>query len=141
MEKISGFIGEYEFLNNDYTCKVQDPSGLEYTNVTSAIIAMRTDDLGCRRKFTRINGNKARKKESSIPLTNIFYKKDKNKYLHNLILDKFTRNQDLKEKLLATGEAELINSVTYSDRIYGVQYGEGKNLLGKILMQVRDEIK
>lgn len=141
MEKINGFIDEYDFLNNDYTCKVQDPSGLEYTNVTSAIISMRTDDLGCRRKFTRINGSKARKKESSIPLTNIFYEADKNKYLHNLILDKFTRNQDLKEKLLATGEAELINNVTYPDKIYGVQYGEGKNLLGKILMQVRDEIK
>lgn len=47
---------------------------------------------------------------------------------------------DLREKLLATGDAELIEGNFWGDTYWGVCNGVGKNMLGKLLMQVRDEI-
>lgn len=137
MEKISGFTGEYEFLSNDYPCEIIDSEGVKYTNVTSAFIAQRTMDIGSRRKFGRINGPKARKKASSVPITNPDYG---DTCLRHLLFIKFKNNTALKEKLKATGDAELINVVTYPDTKYGVHYGEGNNLLGKFLMQVRNDL-
>ena len=138
MEKINGFVGEYEFMNNDYPCEIVDDQGIKYTNLTSAFIAQRTMDLGCRRKFARLNGNKARKKESSVPITNPGYG---DTCLRHLLFIKFKDNEDLKEKLKATEDAELVNVVTYPDKKYGVHYGEGKNLLGKFIMDIRKELK
>lgn len=137
MEKINGFTGEYEFLTNDYPCEIIDDKGVKYTNVTSAFIAQRTMDIGCRRKFGRINGMKARKKASSVPITNPDYG---DTCLRHLLFTKFRDNADLGEKLKATGDAELINEVTYPDSKYGVHYGEGKNLLGRFLMDVRSTL-
>ena len=47
----------------------------------------------------------------------------------------------LADQLLATGEAELIHGNTWNDRVWGVCRGSGENLLGKILMEVRQELK
>ena len=47
----------------------------------------------------------------------------------------------LREKLLATGDEELIEGNHWHDTYWGVCNGVGKNKLGKMLMQVREEIK
>ena len=54
--------------------------------------------------------------------------------------------KELKEKLLATGDAVLVEGTRWHDNYWGVCYcekckGVGKNMLGKLLMQVRNEIK
>ena len=48
---------------------------------------------------------------------------------------------DLQEKLLATGDAYLEEGNYWNDTTWGVCNGVGENRLGKILMQVRDEIR
>jgi ribA/ribD-fused uncharacterized protein len=53
---------------------------------------------------------------------------------------KFAQNQDLKEKLLKTGEEELIEGNHWRDQFWGVYNGEGKNWLGRILMKVRKKL-
>ncbi len=47
----------------------------------------------------------------------------------------------LADLLLKTGDAELIHNNTWNDRVWGVCRGSGANLLGKILMEVRQELK
>ena len=47
----------------------------------------------------------------------------------------------LREKLLATGDEELIEGNHWHDTYWGVCNGIGKNKLGKMLMQVREEIR
>lgn len=54
---------------------------------------------------------------------------------------KFQQNPDLGQKLLKTGNAELIEGNTWGDRIWGVCKGIGENNLGKTLMRVRDELR
>ena len=54
---------------------------------------------------------------------------------------KFTKHKDLKEKLLATGDAYLEETNHWHDTFWGVCKGKGQNHLGKILMEVREELK
>lgn len=47
----------------------------------------------------------------------------------------------LREQLLKTGDRELIEGNTWNDTFWGVCKGVGENHLGKLLMEVREEIK
>ncbi|CAG7580233.1 MAG: gp50 [uncultured marine phage] len=63
---------------------------------------------------------------------------------------KFSQHKELKELLLSTGDKELVEASPY-DRIWGIGFDEknalknkddwGRNLLGKVLMEVREEIR
>ena len=44
-------------------------------------------------------------------------------------------------KLLATGDAELVEGNTWGDRFWGVSGGNGLNWLGRLLMEVRSDLK
>ncbi len=66
------------------------------------------------------------------------------------ILYKFEQNKKLRQVLLETGQAELVEA-SPSDRIWGIGFSEkdapdyryqwGENLLGKALMQVRKQLR
>jgi ribA/ribD-fused uncharacterized protein len=58
-----------------------------------------------------------------------------------LIRDKFTRHPELTEKLLDTGDQELVEGNWWNDTFWGVCKGVGENHLGRILMQVRSELR
>lgn len=60
--------------------------------------------------------------------------------MKELIMIKF-QNPLLKEKLLNTGDALLIEGNTWRDYYWGECKGKGENHLGKILMEVREIIK
>lgn len=57
-----------------------------------------------------------------------------------LLRQKFS-NEELRNKLLSTGDAELIEGNWWGDTYWGVCKGVGENWLGRLLMQVREEIK
>lgn len=61
--------------------------------------------------------------------------------MYEICYHKFNQNPDIKRMLLNTGDAELIEGNTWGDCIWGVCNGVGNNLLGKILMRVRNELK
>ena len=48
---------------------------------------------------------------------------------------------ELRSLLLATGDEELVEGNYWGDTYWGVCNGVGQNKLGKLLMQVREEIK
>jgi ribA/ribD-fused uncharacterized protein len=54
---------------------------------------------------------------------------------------KFHQNADLCRKLVATGDEELVEGNTWGDVFWGVCEGKGLNWLGRLLMQVRSEMK
>jgi N-glycosidase YbiA len=51
-----------------------------------------------------------------------------------------TFQTSLTGRLMATGEAELIEGNDWSDHFWGVCMGVGENHLGKLLMRVRKEL-
>lgn len=61
--------------------------------------------------------------------------------MYEICLDKFKRNPLLMKELIATGTEELVEGNTWGDKIWGKVDGIGENRLGKILMNVREELK
>ena len=63
--------------------------------------------------------------------------------MKRVLTAKFTQHEDLKELLLSTGSARLVESATVDNevnRLWGEVNGVGKNKLGELLMEVRAEI-
>lgn len=55
---------------------------------------------------------------------------------------KYEQNPELRKQLLATGNRELIEGTDWGDKLWGVDdKGEGQNLLGKVLMNLRFELR
>lgn len=57
---------------------------------------------------------------------------------------KFSQHTDFRELLLSTREARLVESATADNevhRLWGEVNGVGKNMLGRLLMEVRDELQ
>lgn len=64
--------------------------------------------------------------------------------MKGVLVAKFTQHADLHELLLSTGNARLVESATVDNavnRLWGEVNGIGKNMLGKLLMEVRDELR
>jgi ribA/ribD-fused uncharacterized protein len=61
--------------------------------------------------------------------------------MREAVLAKFTQHEDIREMLLATGDALIIED-SPTDAYWGIgAHGGGKNKLGKILMSVRDQLR
>jgi len=57
---------------------------------------------------------------------------------------KFSAFDDLRELLLGTGDRRLVETATTDssvNRLWGEVKGQGKNMLGMLLMEVRDELR
>jgi ribA/ribD-fused uncharacterized protein len=62
--------------------------------------------------------------------------------MRNVLRAKFTQHEDLKELLLSTGSARLVESATVdnpANRLWGEVNGAGQNMLGVLLMEIRAE--
>jgi len=142
------FRGEFAFLSNFYPCEVEY-EGLVYPSVENAYQASKTAPHR-RREFLNISPKEARKKGRKVPLLQGWGAK-KVEIMKELVWKKFSENEDLKEKLLATGNAILIEGTTWGDEFWGVNLKKkddsspwgyrGKNVLGQILMEVRENLR
>lgn len=135
---IDKFNGKYDFLSNYYVAPVTY-NGLTFQSNEAAFQAQKTLNEGQRRKFTRMAPNKAKAKGRNVILRSD-WEQIKNKIMYEVCYAKFTQNPELKEKLLATGDEELVEGNTWHDTYWGVCNRRGKNKLGKILMRVREEL-
>lgn len=61
--------------------------------------------------------------------------------MRDAVRAKFTQHADIREILLSTGDAKIVEH-TERDSYWGDGGdGSGKNMLGRILMEIRDELK
>ena len=134
---INSFRGEYAFLSNFYEVPVTW-EGLTYKNSEAAFQAAKT--LADRTPFTTMTPREAKKAGRKVKLRDD-WEQIKYNILYEVCYSKFTQNPELKEKLLATGNQWLEEGNTWGDRIWGTVNGVGQNMLGKILMLVREDIR
>lgn len=138
--RISSFRGPYRFLSNFWSAEVHF-EGMIYPSVEHAYQAAKTLDVVERRRIAALpTPAQAKRAGRALPLRPD-WESVKFTVMEACVRDKFTRDADLRAKLLATGDAYLEEGNNWGDRVWGVYQGEGENRLGRILMHVRDELR
>lgn len=139
MEKIDSFNGEYYFLSNYYHSPIVF-EGIHYPTVEHAFQAAKTLNNNKRLEIARMRTPGDAKKAGRTVSLRPDWEKIKFDVMKKCVTSKF-EDYNLRNKLLATGDAELIEGNWWNDTTWGVCNGVGQNHLGKILMEVRDEIR
>ena len=138
---ISRFTGRYAFLGNFYDAPVEF-GGIQYRNSEAAFQAQKCEDEKKRLWFAGLAPGRAKSLGGRVRLRED-WEEVKTGLMLEIVRAKFTQNPELAEKLLATGEKRLVEGTAWNDTCWGIDIhtGKGENRLGKILMQVRDELK
>lgn len=140
LREITSFTCGNRFLSNFYPCYVE-LDGAPYPSVEHAYQAAKTFDIGIRERLqsSLLSAGHAKGMGRRLPLR-WNWDEIKLEVMEKLLRQKF-RCPYFRACLLATQDAELIEGNTWGDTFWGVCNGVGENHLGKLLMQVREEIK
>lgn len=134
---INSFRDEYFFLSNFYPCKIT-LDGITYENNESAFQAQKCMEKTERQKFSTLNPSQAKHLGRNVSL-----RKDwedvKVELMKQIVRCKFEQNPELREKLCALKGVYLEEGNDWGDKVWGTVNGSGRNLLGQILMEVREE--
>ena len=126
---------QYSFLMNSYPVDVAF-DGDTYRTLEHAFQAAKTDNPLTRKQIKDApSARKARQMGRSIAIRPT-WDSERLDVMRQLLADKFD-DPELREKLLATGNAELVSG---GHQFWGVHHGSGQNQLGKLLMEVRSAI-
>ena len=136
---INCFDGKYAFLSNFYESPITY-DGITYPTNEHFFQAMKTLDIDEKKKIAAASTPGQSKRLGRAVTLRSDWEAVKSYYMEIGLRLKF-QNPDLAEKLIATGDEELVEGNTWGDRIWGVCNGEGENRLGKLLMKIREEIK
>ena len=132
---IAGFVTEYRWLSNYYLCRVEW-EGRVYGSSEAAYQSGKYPAAE-RDLFTKLDPDSARRLPRTKPYDRAAWQERKVRTMREIIWAKFSQNPELQTKLLATGARYLEETNWWGDNTWGVYRGEGQNLLGKILMEVR----
>lgn len=136
---ITSFSGQYRFLSNFWPCKVF-LEGEEYPSVEHAYVASKVTDHELRKLVaSKLTPGDAKRLGRKLPLRPD-WDAIKLDVMKELLVQKFI-DPELAEKLVATGDQELIEGNTWGDTFWGVCDGVGENNLGKLLMEIRAFIR
>lgn len=143
---IDRFEGEYAFLSNFYPSEITDVNGITYPTVEHYFQAMKSPYIEKRREIAAAATPGKAKRMGRQTLLREDWEFIKVRVMREALWKKFTVHPDLKTKLLATGEEELVEGNSWHDNTWGdcycprCQHIQGKNELGKLLMQIRKTI-
>ena len=146
MDRITSFKEEYRFLSNFYQSPVTY-GGLTYPNAEAAFQAQKCEKEADKTKYTLVKNpvvaKRMGKKEPNLPAN---WREISYDIMLEIIRAKFSV-PEMAEKLLSTGDAELVEGNNHHDNLWGkcgcprCEVKTGENRLGRILMQVREELR
>jgi N-glycosidase YbiA len=137
---IDAFTGPHFFLSNFSESPVEFEGDL-YPTVEHAYAAAKTQEPDERERirFATTPGE-ARRIGRQITLRS-GWDDVRVEVMRDLLAKKFAAGSELALKLQATGSAELREGNTWGDRFWGVCRGQGRNQLGQLLTQRRNELR
>ncbi len=141
---INDFRGDYRWLSNFHVCDVTiDWCGKPrtYTSSEAAFMAAKTLDLEEERAIRLASTPREAKALGRKATLRPNWDNIRVDVMRAVLRAKFTQNPDLAELLLATGTEELVEGNWWHDYFWGVCNGRGENWLGRILMEIRTELK
>lgn len=137
--KITSFSGDYYFLSNFFMKNVKF-LGLTYPSVEHAFQAQKTADLGIRKLIRDAKTCGLAKRHGRSVKLRKNWDNMRVDVMRDILRVKFSDDL-LCRKLLLTNDAELIEGNNWSDRFWGKVNGRGKNWLGVLLMELREEFR
>lgn len=152
VDTAGGFRGEYRFLSNFWVAPVTATvRGLTRTFATSEHLYQAyklecspiTQDEAAEWVDAFMSDSAPGAGKSlgrNIPLNAALWDEAAVHYMRLTLYLKFTQNPELLTKLVDTADVELIEYNGWGDTTWGVdtRTGEGKNRLGKLLMELRE---
>jgi hypothetical protein len=139
---IRGFFEDHRWLSNYHICNVMFEGDI-YPSSENAFQAAKA--MWCERnKFFTCTPSESKKLGSKITMSARdveLWDQRKKRVMRVVLFDKFTRNPELKDQLLATGNKYLEEANWWGDIFWGVCDGVGENNLGKLLMEVRAALR
>lgn len=146
---INKFDGEYEFLSNYYPSRIifdKDDEHVMYAKtVEHAFHAAKTYNIYEQIDILAAHTPGQAKRLGRQCTLRPDWEKVKDDVMRTFLCKKFAI-PELRDKLLATGDATLIEGTTWHDNYWGVCScdkcgGRGRNKLGELLMEIRKELR
>lgn len=138
---ISEFQGEYRWLSNFAPVSVCQ-NGVVYPSVEHAYMSAKSDSIDWKMfcKHTKSPGT-VKKASRDIQLV-ANWDAIKVEVMGNCLRDKFLQ-EPYKTLLLRTGDVHIQEGNRWGDKFWGVDLrtGKGLNTLGKLIMEIREELK
>lgn len=141
---IDSFSGQYRFLSNFYEHKTITLDTYQGYTVSGPTVEHVFQAAKCAHDVDANMVSTAHTATQAKALGRKFQMRDdweivKFTILADALAVKF-RNGPLRDRLVATGDQQLIEGNNWGDRVYGVCDGEGENWLGRLLMLTRGRI-
>lgn len=133
------FRGELRWLSNFWPALVV-LDDVVYPTVEHAYQAAKTDDWVEREAIRSCQTpGDAKRFAKHLPLPPDW--EFRKVYVMRGLLEQKFQHPELAEKLLATGDAEIIEVNHWGDTFWGQCNGEGENHLGRMLMDIRNTLR
>lgn len=130
------FRGKYGFLSNFYECDIWW-EGIRFRSVENAFQAGKSNKRNDWVKISTVSPAMAKKLGRKVDLID-HWDDIKEIFMLKLLYKKFA-DPELAKMLIDVNE-EIVEDNTWGDKYWGVCNGEGKNVLGSLLMEVRDSL-
>ncbi len=131
--------GEAGYLSNFHRSPIK-LLGEEWPTVEHFYQAMKTIDPNDQEMIRKLETPKEAKFAGAHVTLRRGWEEEKEKWMLLGLYTKFSQHPDLKEQLLATGDAVLHENSPW-DKYWGYVEGRGKDRLGQLLMQVREDLR
>lgn len=131
------FRGKYAFLSNFANVKIKH-EGRIYNSVEHAYIASKQDTDYWKDLCLRFDASFLKKKSKGIDIRRD-WKEVRLEIMYELLLQKF--NKEPFKSLLLEIDEDIVEDNDWNDTFWGICKGKGENMLGKLLMRIRDNLK
>ena len=136
---IDKFEGEYAFLSNFYEHPISNGT-LTFPTNEHYFQAMKTTDQTTRIAIARAGTPGQAKRMGREVDLRPDWEEIKLQVMETALRIKFS-DPELAAKLIATGNEELVEGNWWHDTFWGVCEGVGENHLGRLLMEIRADIR
>jgi len=146
MKKINKFRGEFFFLSNFAFSPIKF-ARQKWPTAEHLFQALKTVDPSEREKIRKLKRPSEAKRLGRQVILKSNWNEKRNLHMLFVLRMKFKQNSELTKKLLATENAILEEGNNWHDNYWGncscsrCKNIKGENHLGKLLMQVREELK
>lgn len=139
MTKIDSFKGNYEFLSNFAPCYIRY-EGVLYTSVECAFQAAKVSDINIKKQIAQLTPKDAKKYGKKVKLRSD-WDNIRIDIMRELLKIKFNDDHfGYRQKLVNTGDSYIEEGNKHHDTFWGVCNGIGENHLGKLIMEIREEL-